>query len=292
MERFDDRTLVVPKLNTPERLDTLLARLMDHSKRRLRRAIDEGGVYLNGKRTRKAGGLLKGGEKLRVVLLEGETLLPFDPSQIVWQQKSLILIHKKAGQYAQEALHRSVGTLPLEIAAHLGLAGEAARNLRPVHRLDRATSGLMLLSADPKELQRIQQHWAEAVEKSYLAVVEPAPLWESQRILLPISGERDKLGRYRVVEDGTAPARACDTEAEVLERRGNRALLRLIPHTGRTHQLRVHLAHLGHPILGDGRYGGVKHPRTMLHAHTLCMHPAALSATRAWVAEPTEDWTW
>ena len=149
----------------------------------------------------------------------------------------------------------------------------------------------MLFSADPALLQQCQQHWHSCFAKSYLAVVEPAPDWQQQQITLAIAKKRDGKGRYHVCEQG----RACKTDAQVIERRGKRALIRLIPHTGRTHQLRVHLAALGSPILGDMRYGGNAHPRLMLHAEKLSVTaplPPALPEPVTWNAPPQEDWQW
>ncbi len=283
----DFRASVLPEL-ARQRLDQGLAQMFELSRRRSRRAIDEGGVYLNGKRCRTAGRKLNGGDKLRIVLLEGEKLVPFDPLQLIWQKDSLYLIHKRSGQYAQEALHRSQGTLPDELVRHLELPPQVATRLRPVHRLDRDTSGLMLFSSDPQQLQRIQKHWHTCTEKKYLAIVEPAPEWNTQHIRLAIGSKRDSRGCYPVSEQG----RACDTEATVLERHGRRAMLELIPHTGRTHQLRVHLSALGCPILGDVRYGGKAFKRMMLHARDLRIIAPALPETHAWNAPTEEDWQW
>lgn len=285
---FQDIQLTVPPQKPPVRLDQYIPQSTDISRRRARKAIDEGGVYLNRKRCRKAGQLLRGGEKLRIVLLEGETLTPFSSEQLIWQQPPFFLIHKRSGQYAQEALHRSKGTLPDELAAYLDLPKITAKELRPVHRLDRDTSGLMLFCSDATALQHLQAHWHSHVKKAYLAIVSPAPAWDAIRITEPISKKRDKAGRYAVTPDG----RACDTEAEVIERRDNAALLRLIPHTGRTHQLRVHLSHIGCPILGDSRYGGRSHSRMMLHAYMLTIEPPALPQGKSWQVEPEEDWQW
>ncbi len=270
------------------RLDQGLSQIWPLSRRRARRAIDEGGVYLNGKRCRTAGRMLRQGDKLRVVLLENERLVPFSGEQLVWQDASLYLIHKRAGQYAQEALHRSRGTLPDELARYLELTPQLARLLRPVHRLDRGTSGLMLFCSDAKRLQHIQKHWHQAVKKEYLAVVEPAPAWEHQEIRLAIDKRRDPRGHYHVADDG----RPCFSEARVIERRGNRALLSLLAHTGRTHQLRVHLSSLGCPILGDSKYGGKPHKRLMLHAHQLNIAPPAMPEVHDWLCPPEEDWKW
>jgi len=285
---FRDFRITAGPEDNGQRLDVVLARRLPLSRRRIRRAIDDGGVYVNRYRCRKAGRHLSGNEQLRIVILENEQLRTFSQEQLCWQQQHLYLIHKRSGQYAQEALHRSRGTLPDELADYLGLTAIQRKKLRPVHRLDRGTSGLLLFCDQPHLLQHLQAHWSDCVEKHYLAVVEPAPAWQKAHIQLAISRRTDALGRYRIEKTG----RACDTLAEVVDRRGRRALVRLIPRTGRTHQLRVHLAASGCPILGDTRYGGVSHPRLMLHAYRLCVQPAALPAAQAWQEEPEEDWQW
>lgn len=289
---FKDIKLALTRGDAGKRLDQALAEQLELSRRRIRTAIDDGGVYVNKKRCRKAGLLLKGNERIRVVLLEGEKLVPFSEAQVLWRDGELVLINKYCGQYAQEAMHRSRGTLPVEVAAWMGLTGPAAQRLRPVHRLDRDTSGLMLLCADPARLNHLQAHWAGCVHKTYLAVVEPAPAWKEKRIRLSISATRNRAGCYLVDPDG----RACDSEAKVLERRDARALVELTPHTGRSHQLRVHMAAEGCPILGDTRYGGKSHPRMMLHAYRLCVQPPALNETCHWEIAPDnnrkEDWQW
>lgn len=270
------------------RLDQGVAACFNLSRRRSRKAIDEGGVYLNRKRCRTAGRVLKKGDKIRLVLMDNERLTPFSPDQLIWQNSTLFLINKRSGQYAQEALHRSRGTLPDELARHLNMSPQQAESLRPVHRLDRGTSGLMLFCSNPKELNHIQANWKNAAFKSYLAVVEPAPEWDEKRITLAIDSHRDNRGCYHVSKAG----RACDSEARVIERRGNRALIELIPHTGRTHQLRVHLSALGCPILGDLRYGGRSHGRLMLHAQYLRLIKPALASSHEWHAQTEENWQW
>ena len=285
---YQDLSATLTSLHAGSRLDQALALCFSLSRRRARKAIDEGGVYLNRKRCRTAGRAVKGGDKLRLVILENETLTPFDPEQLVWQKPPLYLINKRSGQYAQEALHRSRGTLPDELARHLKLLPRDADNLRPVHRLDKGTSGLMLFASDPRVLNHIQSLWKTSAFKTYLAVTEPAPEWDEQRITLAIDKNRDSRGCYHVSEAG----RECESEARVIERRGNRALVELIPHTGRTHQLRVHLSALGCPILGDARYGGKTYGRLMLHAQQLRLESPALASSQAWEAQPEENWQW
>jgi 23S rRNA pseudouridine1911/1915/1917 synthase len=288
MGSFQDYSLTVPDLLESTRLDLFMAQNLPVSKQRIRRAIDDGGVYINKKRCRKAGRTLHGGETVRIVMLDNEVLLPFSEEQLIWKSPPYYLIHKRSGQYAQEALHRSQGTLPNQLAKHLKFLPKDVVNLRPVHRLDRDTSGLMLFCSDPRKLDQMQKLWHSHINKSYLAVVDPAPEWEKQRITQPIGKHRDKRGCYHVDKNG----RACDTEAEVIERRSGKALVRLIPHSGRTHQLRIHLSHIGCPILGDSRYGGKKHQRMMLHAYTLHVQTPALPQEMKWIVEPEEDWQW
>lgn len=286
---FEDIKLNIPAEVGGQRLDSALAAIAPFSRRRLQKAIDEGGVYVNKKRCRKSGRVIQGGEKVRLVMLDDEVLTPLTSDQIVWQEGSWILLHKKAGQYAQEALHRSKGTLPYELAMMLKLNPVQSKQLRPVHRLDKGTSGLMMFCYDPKALQHLQHHWAKAVDKEYLAVVSPAPSWTEKLIEEPISAKADRAGRYHVAADG----RASKTQAFVLETSEHAALLRLLPLTGRTHQLRVHLASVGCPIVGDVRYGGKKARRMMLHAKTLKIKGYAMRAKEtqlAWSVEPEGDW--
>lgn len=288
MGNFQDHSLTVPAQLEESRLDQFMIGNLPVSKQRIRRAIHEGGVYINRKRCRNIGQIVHSGETVRIVILDDEYLLPFSEAQLLWSSPPFYLIHKQSGQYAQEALHRSQGTLPDELAHYLKLSSKDGVDLRPVHRLDRDTSGLMLFCSDSRKLDQMQKLWHSHVSKSYLAVVDPAPQWEHQRITLPIGKRRDSRGSYHVDKAG----RACETEAEVIERRSGKALIRLIPRTGRTHQLRIHLSYLGCPILGDSRYGGKKHQRLMLHAHRLHVQPPALPQEMKWTAEPEENWQW
>lgn len=252
----------------------------------MRQAIDDGGVYVNGKRCRKAGRLLRGGERLRLCLLDNERLQPFEAQQLLWQGNGLYLIHKRSGQYAQAALHRSKGTLPDELARYLKLP--AGITMMPVHRLDRGTSGLMLLSDNPAIVQHMQARWHQDVRKAYLALVSPPPTWQQQRLQQPVSARRDAHGRYHVHGAG----RACDTEASVLASNQQQALLSLIPHTGRSHQLRVHMAFIGCPLLGDRRYGGAQASRLMLHAASLRFPLPFTQRYQVWNIPPEDDWLW
>ncbi len=268
------------------RLDHCLAARSGLSRRRVRQAIEDGGVYVDRRRCRKAGRILRGGEHLRLCILEEERLRPLHADQILWRHESLLLLHKRSGQYAQPALHRYKGTLPDELTRHYRLP--PGTRFMPVHRLDRETSGLMLFSHDSSIVQHMQARWHKDVDKSYIGIVSPPPAVSEQRILKPISRRRNAHGCYVV----NASGRACDSEFHLLAHDDKRALLHLIPHTGRSHQLRVHMAFIGSPLVGDTRYGGKKASRLMLHACALRFPLPHTHRFQSWNLAPEDDWTW
>lgn len=144
----------------------------------------------------------------------------------------------------------------------------------PVHRLDQQTSGVLLLALDPAHRAALEQAFRRhEVRKDYLALVEGVPPERRATIDLPIADE----GKTARVDRAGRPA---VTRYEVLEALGRASLVRARPESGRHNQIRVHFAHLGHPLLGDRKYGrrrvdGPKAPRVMLHAERLSLrHPA------------------
>ncbi len=165
-----------------------------------------------------------------------------------------------------------------------GLDREPSRDLHAAHRLDRETSGVLLLARSLEVKRKLAQNWHD-FEKTYLAVVdgipgEPegiidAPLWEDKSLFVRVATRGDgeaALTRYRV-----------------LRKAGSRALLEVHLGTGRKHQIRVHLAHIGCPIVGDPRYGVSKAPRLALHARTLRIrHPHDGRTVEITTSEPPE----
>jgi 23S rRNA pseudouridine1911/1915/1917 synthase len=172
--------------------------------------------------------------------------------------------------------------------------------LEPVHRLDRETSGVLVLARSERAASSLQQQFeAGTVGKEYLALVHGVVVTDSVVVDAPIgkSPHSAIAARHAVVATGSRGARAAVTEFTVVRRFAAHTLLRVVPHTGRTHQIRVHLEHLGHPLVGDKMYGHpdahwlaytahlkadgdprwpghAAAPRQMLHAATLrCAHP-------------------
>jgi 23S rRNA pseudouridine1911/1915/1917 synthase len=147
--------------------------------------------------------------------------------------------------------------------------------LRLVHRLDRVTSGALLFARCPEALKPLAAAWREGrAERRYLALVEGDPAWQEQVIEAPIGRAPGGGWRFAVLAP-EAGGRAARTTVRVLERRGDHTLVECHLSTGRTHQVRVHLAHLGHPVVGDTLYGAAPGAgRPLLHAASLRLpHP-------------------
>lgn len=179
--------------------------------------------------------------------------------RIVHEDDHLAVVDKPSGMLVHPTQRVKVGTLRDELQARWGTPPGL------VHRLDRDTSGLLVVARTPQAHAVLARHFEERrVHKAYLAIVDGrvgAPV----EVDAPIGGD----GRWCVTPDGR-PART----SVIPLVSGERSLLRLIPHTGRTHQLRLHCAHLGHPIVGDVRYGGATAERLCLHAAELgFFHP-------------------
>lgn len=143
-------------------------------------------------------------------------------------------------------------------------AGNARAGI--VHRLDRATSGVMICAKTPEALSKLQKQFSQRkAKKQYAAVVQGHLAQEHAVIDMPIERNPKKPQTFRVGANGKVAL----TEYKVNQQSHHFSLLELMPQTGRTHQLRVHLTQLGHPILGDALYGGKPADRMFLHAHSL-----------------------
>ena len=261
------------------RLDYYLAGLgLDLTRSRLRQLIDSGDVLVNGGVVKPAHRVRRGDRVLvSVPPPKPSTAVAQDiPINVVYQDAELVVIDKPAGLAAHPGPGHPDQTLVNGLLALCpdiqGIGGE----IRPgiVHRLDKDTSGLMIAAKTESAHHNLsQQIKNRAVEKGYLALVEGVPSPESGVIDAPIG--RDLRRRTRMAV--TAGGRESRTGYRLLERAGRYSLLELQLHTGRTHQARVHLAWLGHPLVGDAVYGKRSPllPRHFLHAHRLAFaHPA------------------
>jgi len=257
----------------------LAAALPQHSRARLQALIKAGRVRINGKPVQKSGHVLLGGESihLRVPTAEPTDLVPEHiPLDIVFENEEVLIVNKPAGLVVHPAAGHAHGTLVHAALAHAPQIEGVGGELRPglVHRLDKDTSGLIVLAKNERAQRFLQaQFQSREVRKTYLALVDGHPPTSSGRIEAPIG--RDPRERKRMAVVPVTKGRAAVSEYRLIERFPNHALLEVNPLTGRTHQIRVHLAFLGCPVAGDRVYGkrrpSLTFPRHFLHAARLTL---------------------
>ena len=267
------------------RLDAYLAAAHPAiSRSRWKQLIEAGHVLLNGVAVRKSNTALSSGSELRCDLPEPEPvgLVATDiPLDILYEDADLIALNKPAGLVVHPAPGHAADTLVNALLHHCsdlqGIGGE----LRPgiVHRLDKDTSGVLVVAKNEAAVAAlVAQFSSHSVQKEYLALVWGAPKKPTGTVDLPVGRHPVHRQKMAVTEKG----RAAVTHYETLAAGPLASLLRVRIETGRTHQIRVHLAHLGHPVVGDSTYGRARQglpaelnvSRQMLHAHVLKIaHP-------------------
>jgi len=280
------------------RLDRLLVeQLPDLSRTRLQALVHEGRLAVDGTVVTKPGALLEGGETVEIRIpppVESDLQAEPIPLDIVFESPDLLVVNKPAGMVVHPSAGHDRSTLVHAALAHApdlrGVGGE----LRPgvVHRLDKDTSGLILLAKHDAAHQALQRLFKDrTVEKTYLALTDGLPPSPQGRIEAPVG--RDPRQRQRMSVTSTAKGREAVTVYRTREAFAEHALLELHPLTGRTHQIRVHLAFLGCPVLGDPVYGR-KRPslpagRQMLHAWRLRLCLPGEEQPREFEAPPPAD---
>ena len=271
-----------------ERLDKFLVRQMpDFSRSRLQDLIKEGHVLVNGKAITKTGFELEAGQQVEVTLpptqpvgLVAEEI----PLNIVFENDDLVVIDKPAGMVVHPAAGHSQGTLVNAVLGHdpelEGIGGE----LRPgiVHRLDKNTSGLILVAKNDRTLEMLQDQFRlRQVRKVYIALSDGHPQTPTGRIEAAIGRDTSLRKQMAIVPD--AKGRPAASEYKVLESFSEHTLFEVHPETGRTHQIRLHLAFINCPIVGDTVYGRRK-PSLPIERHFL--HAARLTIQLPGEPEP------
>jgi 23S rRNA pseudouridine1911/1915/1917 synthase len=255
------RTFTVPPDLAGARLDVALARLApDLSRARAQRLVADGRVRLGG-RVAKAAARVRAGAPLEVEVPEPpptDVLAQDLPLEVLFEDRDLAVLDKAAGMVVHPARGSPHSTVVNALLGRWGSpgAGGALARLGLVHRLDKDTSGCLVVARTEAALAALQAQWkAHAVEKVYLALCHGVPPPEGR---LETAYGRHPRDRIRFTGRGRGTRRAV-TEWRVREAFGGAAaLVEVTLHTGRTHQIRVHLSEAGHPLLGDALYGGTR----------------------------------
>ncbi|HEY8850304.1 MAG TPA: RluA family pseudouridine synthase [Thermoanaerobaculia bacterium] len=274
------------------RLDRALAELMpEHSRSALARLIAEGRVSLDGRKAEKSSMRVAAGQRVEIEIpppapsgIASQDL----PLTILFEDDDLVIIDKPAGVVVHPAAGHSDRTLVNALLFHVrnlsGIGGEVRPGI--VHRLDKDTSGVMVIAKNDAAHRKLAAEWGtDRVRKEYLAIVYGTPKQQRATIDAPIGRDPRNRKRMSVVKSG----RSAVTEYVIEQPLRHASLLRLRLRSGRTHQIRVHLKHLGHPIIGDPLYSGPQwrgipdkriqkaiaaFPRQALHAARLTIpHP-------------------
>jgi len=259
----------------PQRLDKyLVACLPDHSRSRLQKLIKDGLVMVAGQPVRKTGQMLERGEMVRVEIppIQPASLEPEPISlDIIFENLDLLIVNKPAGMVVHPSAGHSSGTLVNAALAHApemeGVGGEHRPGV--VHRLDKDTSGLILMAKNDRAHRFLQEQFRKrATKKMYLALVDGHPPTPAGVVDAPIG--RDPSSRKRMAIVPEQKGRAAQTEYYTLETFSAHTLIEAHPITGRTHQIRLHLAFINCPVVGDALYGRHKPSlplyRQFLHA--------------------------
>lgn len=264
-----------------KRLDIFLQSMLEEMSRAgVQKLIEDGLVKVNGKDIKKAGTKLKGNEIVEVKIPEEEIpeLKPENiPIDIVYEDEYIAVINKTSNMTVHPAQNIYTGTLVNALLYHFkSLSNINEDNIRPgiVHRLDKDTSGLIIIAKTNEAHEKlVEMFQSKNMKKTYIAICKGNFSQKSGRIENLIGRDPYERKRMAVVETNGKPA---ITNYEVIDEVQDFSLMKVNIETGRTHQIRVHMKFLNHPILGDSTYGSPSKlaERQMLHAYMLeFIHP-------------------
>jgi 23S rRNA pseudouridine1911/1915/1917 synthase len=273
--------------SSDERLDKAIStHAPDLSRALAQRLIKDGAATVN-RRPSKSSYRVQAGDEIvvRVPIELPQPVLPENiPLDIVYEDDALLVIDKPAGLVVHPGAGHSSGTLVNAVLAHcpqIANVGGADR-AGIAHRLDKDTSGLILVAKDDATHATLQKQFKRRqVAKTYLALVEGLVQPREGVIEAPVGRDKRQRKKMAVVRSG----REAQTTYRVVEYFADHTLLEVRPHTGRTHQVRVHLAWLGHPVVGDAVYG---HRRQRLLRSRHFLHAARLRFTHPATGEEVE----
>lgn len=268
------------------RLDSWISQtIADLSRNRAQKLIEQGAVQVNGKRCEQKKALVGLGDRIQIDIPEvtAYSLTPESiPLDILYEDNQMLLINKPAGMVVHPAPGHDTGTLVHALLFHCkeqltGVGGVQRPGI--VHRLDKNTTGVMVIAKTDVALHSLQRQIQEkTAQREYIGIVNGAPKAEQGTINQPI-GRHPKHRKKMGIVPLEAGGRSAITHWKTLERLGNYTLVQFQLDTGRTHQIRVHSAQMGHSIVGDPDYGSgkspnIKLPGQALHAFRLTLaHP-------------------
>jgi len=294
----ETRHLMVGPAEHAERLDRALAlRIDEFSRSYLQQLIESGAVQVNGKPVSKTSHKVKVGDAVSVELKPTPQSQAFKAEpmalDIVFEDEHLLVINKPAGLVVHPAPGNWSGTLLNGLLAYSHHAGQVPR-AGIVHRLDKDTSGLMVVARDRLTMDAlVKAIAAREVSRQYFAIAHKTWPWKTLKSVDAAIG-RDPRNRLRmaVVDLALQAGKEARTDVELIANSQVACWVRCILHTGRTHQIRVHMAHSGHPLVADAVYGGAPAAdmqRQALHACRLAFRHPVTGAELVFESNPPAD---
>ena len=274
--------VIVKGLYTTQRLDAYLARALEgkYSRAEVKRSLESEPVLLNGKPASPRDRVREGDriQGTMAVVEKWPMVAENIPLKVLYQDGSLLVVDKPAGMVVHPGAGNKKGTLVHALLFRRDKLSSVGGSSRPgiVHRLDKDTSGVLLVAKDNAAHRALQcQSASRTLSTTYLALAKGRLEFEEGHIDAPLA--RDPRERLKMAVSRSESARDARTRYRVLKRFKYATLLEIKPVTGRTHQIRVHLRHLGHPVVGDRLYGSAADgacPRMALHASKIeFLHP-------------------
>ncbi len=310
--------ITVPAGETPERLDQYLSRMIANTSRsKVREGLDAGLVQINNKVEQRPAYKIKGGDEIELHIpatKRHEALAENLPLDIIFEDDDIIIINKAAGMVVHPAPGTPNGTLlnallhHMDVPATTGATPSEMDRAGIVHRLDKDTSGLLVVAKNEYSHRKLaKQFFDHTAHRLYEAIVWGVPKKRFDKIESNIGRHPKDRKRFTILSEG---GKLAITEYIMLEEFSGFSLLELKLQTGRTHQIRVHLQHLGYPVFGDPTYGGramhvkrtdIAHfkqwvdnmlgdfPRQALHAKTLRLTHPRSGELMEWSVELPDD---
>ncbi len=272
-----------------DRLDMFLSSESGMTRSRVKKLIESGAVTVNSDTKIKTSHKLRANDMVELIIPDEPEgiLIPEDiPLDIIWEDDHIIVVNKPSGMVVYPAVGNRSGTLMNALVSKCTISASAGAPLRPgiVHRLDKETSGAMVIAKNDVSYHELVRQFKEReIEKHYLALLSGSLKEEKGEINIAIGRSMSDRKKMSV---RTKKGKEAVTLFEVIERFGPATMARIRIITGRTHQIRVHFASIGTPVLGDRTYGKktslrignitIPFRRQMLHAHTIRLrHPVS-----------------